>query len=133
MVARTVLSDQAPLFATGYEYDRAGNQTQRSDSEHGSDLYRYDRLGNLLRHTDPAGKVTEFLNDPAGDRLRMRIRQMEMRRAAKARLARMPSMAKCAPALPRCCTLVVPQFVSFTWRGSQIPPHSVVAGEGVGR
>lgn len=82
LTAQTVLSDQAPLFATGYEYDRAGNQTRRSDSEHGSDLYHYDPLGNLLRHTDPAGKVTEFLNDPAGDRLRTRIRQMEMQQAA---------------------------------------------------
>ncbi|NKI70434.1 type IV secretion protein Rhs [Collimonas pratensis] len=82
LTAQTVLSDQAPLFATGYEYDRAGNQTRRSDSEHGSDLYRYDPLGNLLRHTDPAGKVTEFLNDPAGDRLHTRIRQMEMQQAA---------------------------------------------------
>ena len=80
--AQTVLCDQMPLFTTSYEYDRAGNQTRRSDSEHGSDLYHYDPLGNLMRHTDPFGKVTEFLNDPAGDRLRTRIRQMEMARAA---------------------------------------------------
>ncbi|MFC5472819.1 RHS repeat-associated core domain-containing protein [Paraherbaspirillum soli] len=82
--AQSVLRDQAPLFATRYDYDRAGNQTRRSDSEHGSDLYHYDPLGNLLRHTDPAGRVTDFLNDPAGDRLRTRIRQMEMRQAAGA-------------------------------------------------
>ncbi|WP_211463044.1 RHS repeat-associated core domain-containing protein [Collimonas silvisoli] len=82
LTAQTVLRDQIPLFTTSYEYDRAGNQTRRSDSEHGSDLYQYDPLGNLLRHTDPAGRVTDFLNDPAGDRLRTRIRQMEMRQAA---------------------------------------------------
>ncbi|MFC5474360.1 RHS repeat-associated core domain-containing protein [Paraherbaspirillum soli] len=84
LTAQTVLRDQVPLFATSYEYDRAGNQTRRSDSEHGGDLYHYDPLGNILRHTDPAGRVTEFLNDPAGDRLRTRIRQMEMQQAAGA-------------------------------------------------
>ncbi|WP_211445067.1 polymorphic toxin type 17 domain-containing protein [Collimonas humicola] len=82
LTAQTVLRSEAPLFATSYEYDRAGNQTRRSDSEHSADLYHYDPLGNLLRYTDPAGKVTEFLNDPAGDRLRTRIRQMEMQQAA---------------------------------------------------
>ncbi|WP_329956627.1 RHS repeat-associated core domain-containing protein [Collimonas humicola] len=82
LTAQTVLRGEAPLFATSYEYDRAGNQTRRSDSEHGSDLYHYDPLGNILRHTDPAGRVMEFLNDPAGDRLRTRIHQMEMKQAA---------------------------------------------------
>jgi RHS repeat-associated protein len=82
MTAQTVLRDQAPLFATSFEYDRAGNQTRRNDSEYGADLYHYDPLGNILRHTDPAGRVTDFLNDPAGDRLRTRIRQMEMQQAA---------------------------------------------------
>ncbi|PFH08282.1 RHS repeat-associated protein [Collimonas sp. PA-H2] len=84
LTAQTVLCDHMPLFATSYEYDRASNQTRRNDSEHGSDLYHYDPLGNLLHHTDPAGRVTEFLNDPAGDRLRTRIRQMEMQQAAGA-------------------------------------------------
>lgn len=82
LTAQAVLRDQIPLFATSYEYDRSGNQTRRSDSEYGSDLYDYDPLGNILRHTDPAGQVTDFLNDPAGDRLRTRISQMEMKRAA---------------------------------------------------
>jgi len=65
--AQCVLRNEAPLFATGYEYDRAGNLTQRKESGYGTDQYSYDPLGNLLRHTDPTGKVTAFLNDPAGE------------------------------------------------------------------
>ncbi|WP_211470338.1 RHS repeat-associated core domain-containing protein [Collimonas humicola] len=80
--SQTVLRGQISLFETHYQYDRAGNQTHRQDSEHGTDFYHYDLLGNLLRHTDPAGRITEFLNDPAGDRLRTRIRQAEMKQAA---------------------------------------------------
>ncbi|MFC5474358.1 RHS repeat-associated core domain-containing protein [Paraherbaspirillum soli] len=79
---QSVLRDQSPLFETHYEYDRVGSQTQRHDSVHGTDLYQYDLLGNLLQHTDPAGRVTEFLNDPAGDRLQTRIRQAEMQQTA---------------------------------------------------
>ncbi|AMP16085.1 RHS repeat-associated core domain-containing protein [Collimonas pratensis] len=82
LTAQTVLRDQMPLFSTSYEYDRAGNQIRRSDSEHGHDFYQYDPLGNLLRHTDPAGRVKDFLNDPAGDRLHTRIRQTGMLQAA---------------------------------------------------
>ncbi|MEO6919029.1 MAG: RHS repeat-associated core domain-containing protein [Collimonas sp.] len=79
MNSQSVLRNHVPLFETRYEYDSAGNQIRRHDSEQGSDFYQYSPLGELLRHTDPAGRVTEFLNDPAGDRLRTRIQQMEMR------------------------------------------------------
>ncbi|AIY42716.1 hypothetical protein LT85_3558 [Collimonas arenae] len=82
LTAQTVLRDQVPLFATSYGYDRAGNRTRSSDSEHGSDLYHYDPLGNLLRHTDPVRTVTDFFNDPAGDRLRTQIRRLEIKQAA---------------------------------------------------
>jgi RHS repeat-associated protein len=84
LTAQTVLRDQTSLFAVSYEYDCNGNQTRRDDSEHGSDLYSYDPLGNILRHTNPAGKVTEFINDAAGDRLRTRILQREMKLVAGA-------------------------------------------------
>jgi RHS repeat-associated protein len=82
LTAQTVLSDQRSLFETRYEYDCVGNQTRRSDSEQGIDLYQYDLMGNLLRHTDPTGCLTAILNDSAGDRLRMRIRQSELKQAA---------------------------------------------------
>ncbi|AMP06164.1 RHS repeat-associated core domain-containing protein [Collimonas pratensis] len=79
LTAQTVLNDKGSLFETRYEYDCVGNQIRRSDSEQGINLYQYDLMGNLLRHTDPAGRVTEILNDPAGDRLRMRIHQAELK------------------------------------------------------
>jgi RHS repeat-associated protein len=90
LTAQTVLRDQAPLFSTSYDYDRAGNQIRRNDSEHGNDLYQYDLLGNLLRHTDPAGRVAELLTDPAGDRLRTSIRQVQAKQAAGAEGAAEP-------------------------------------------
>jgi YD repeat-containing protein len=43
------------LFATRYDYDRAGNLTSRHDSAFGKDTYLYDPMGRILKHTDPAG------------------------------------------------------------------------------
>jgi RHS repeat-associated protein len=57
------------LFATRYDYDRAGNLTSRHDSAFGKDTYLYDPMGRILKHTDPQGVLHEFFNDPAGDRL----------------------------------------------------------------
>jgi RHS repeat-associated protein len=82
LTSQKVMRDQLPLFEMRYEYDRAGNQTLRHDSEFGTDLYQYDLLGNLLRHTDPLGRVMTFLNDPAGDRLQTRMLQREMQQAS---------------------------------------------------
>ncbi|UHQ21442.1 DUF6531 domain-containing protein [Lysobacter sp. 5GHs7-4] len=73
LTAQAVLKDEAPLFDTSYAYDAVGNLTQRHDSAHGADLYTYDPMGRILAHTDPRGKLTQFLNDPAGDRLRTRV------------------------------------------------------------
>ena len=39
----------------------------------GVDVYRYDPMGRITEHLDPRGKLTTYLNDPAGDRLRTRI------------------------------------------------------------
>jgi RHS repeat-associated protein len=57
------------LFATNYDYDRAGNLTNRQDSAFGKDIYLYDPMGRILKHTDPQSVLHEFFNDPAGDRL----------------------------------------------------------------
>lgn len=84
LTAQTVLRDQLSLFSTAYEYDNAGNQIRSNDSEYGNNLYQYDPLGNILRHTDPASHVTEFLNDPAGDRLHTKVRQQEMKQTVGA-------------------------------------------------
>lgn len=74
LLAEQRLSHHAvDLFATRYAYDRAGNLTQRSDSQYGMDVFQYDPLGRILLHTDPLGRVHQFLNDPAGDRLRTRV------------------------------------------------------------
>ena len=51
----------------------AGNLTRRSDSQYGTDVYRYDPLGRITEHLDPQRRITRYLNDPAGDRLRTRI------------------------------------------------------------
>jgi YD repeat-containing protein len=80
LTAQTVLKDAAPLFETRYDYDTTGNLTRRSDSEQGEDHYEYDVLGRLLAHTDPQGKIAQFLNDPAGDRLRTRIKQTQLKK-----------------------------------------------------
>lgn len=80
--AQSVEKDHAPLFETRFDYDRAGNLTRRKDSQIGTDTYRYDPMGRVLEHTDPTGKLTPWLNDPAGDRLRTRIKSMEMRQTA---------------------------------------------------
>ncbi|MGH8084846.1 MAG: RHS repeat-associated core domain-containing protein [Lysobacter sp.] len=82
LTAQTVLGDSAPLFDTHYDYDRAGNLSQRSDSEQGGDSYHYDVMGRLLQHTDPKGRIAAYLNDPAGDRLNTRVSQVQMRRTA---------------------------------------------------
>ena len=67
------MANESPLFATRFEYDPAGNLTQRSDSQYGADIYRYDPLGRITEHLDPQSRVTRYLNDPAGDRLKTRI------------------------------------------------------------
>lgn len=79
LTAQRVLRDEAPLFDTGYDYDRSGNLTARRDSAQGSDAYTYDPIGRLLSHLDPRGKLNHFLNDPAGDRLRTRVQQTQAR------------------------------------------------------
>jgi len=57
------------LFHSQFVYDRAGNLTQRHDSQYGPDQYRYDPLGQIVEHVDPKGRLKRFFQDPAGDRL----------------------------------------------------------------
>ncbi len=80
LTSQSILKDAAPLFETNYDYDRSGNLTRRSDSGQGVDEYRYDAIGRLLQHTDPKGKIERFFNDPAGDRLRTEIKQVQARK-----------------------------------------------------
>lgn len=69
LTEQAVSVNETPLFSTGFEYDRAGNLTQRSDSQYGTDIYRYDPLGRITEHLDPQKRLTRYFNDPAGDRL----------------------------------------------------------------
>lgn len=80
MTSQSILKDAAPLLETSYDYDRSGNLVRRSDSDQGVDEYRYDVIGRLLQHTDPKGKIERFFTDPAGDRLRTEIKQVQARR-----------------------------------------------------
>jgi len=69
LTEQSLHAGQQGLFATRYDYDRAGNLTSRHDSAFGKDTYLYDPMGRILKHTDPQGVLHEFFNDPAGDRL----------------------------------------------------------------
>ncbi len=80
LTSQSVLKDAAPLFETRYDYDRSGNLTHRSDSAQGVDEYRYDAIGRLLQHIDPKGRVERYFNDPAGDRLRTEVKQVQARK-----------------------------------------------------
>jgi RHS repeat-associated protein len=73
LTEQAVSANESPLFATRFEYDPAGNLTQRSDSHYGTDVYRYDPLGRITEHLDPQRRITRYLNDPAGDRLRTHV------------------------------------------------------------
>ncbi|KAG1441720.1 hypothetical protein G6F57_018631 [Rhizopus arrhizus] len=42
--------------------------------------YRYDAIGRLLQHIDPKGRVERYFNDPAGDRLRTEVKQVQARK-----------------------------------------------------
>jgi RHS repeat-associated protein len=73
LTEQAVTLNNAPLFATNYEYDQTGNLSKRSDSHYGTDTYRYDPMGRITAHIDPQGQIARYLNDPAGDRLQTRI------------------------------------------------------------
>jgi hypothetical protein len=38
-------------------------------------------MGRILAHTDPAGQVKKYLNDPAGDRPKIRVQEVQMKQA----------------------------------------------------
>ncbi|MCW7537018.1 DUF6531 domain-containing protein [Aquabacterium sp. A7-Y] len=58
------------LFATQFEYNRAGELTERRDTKYGLDRYSYDLQGQIHEHVNPQGELRRFFNDPAGDRWR---------------------------------------------------------------
>lgn len=84
LTSQSILKDAAPLFETSYDYDHTGNLTRRTDSAQGVDEYRYDAVGRLLQHASPRGRIEKFLNDPAGDRLRTDVKQVQARRVVGA-------------------------------------------------
>jgi RHS repeat-associated protein len=53
-----------------YDYDAAGNLVSRDDHLLGADLYRYDPLGQIIAHTDPTGRVRQFVYNKTGDRFK---------------------------------------------------------------
>jgi len=53
-----------------YDYDDDGNLISRHDHRTGTDEYRYDLLGQITFHTDPTGKVRQFVYDKTGDRFK---------------------------------------------------------------
>jgi YD repeat-containing protein len=55
LTEQSLHAGQQGLFATRYDYDRAGNLTSRHDSAFGKDTYLYDPMGRILKQTDPQG------------------------------------------------------------------------------
>ncbi|GHH51398.1 RHS repeat-associated core domain-containing protein [[Pseudomonas] boreopolis] len=80
LISQRLSKGAVPLFETIYEHDRSGNLTRRSDSVQGADEYRYDAIGRLLQHMDPKGRLGRFFHDPAGDRLRTEVKQVQARK-----------------------------------------------------
>lgn len=80
LTEQAVALNESLLFEASFQYDKAGNLTQRGDSQYGTDVYRYDPLGRIAEHLDPESRVTRYLNDPAGDRLRTQIVERMRRR-----------------------------------------------------
>jgi len=75
LTAQQVTSRESSVFEQNYHYDCAGNLVERKDSVVGTDLYAYDPLGLLVLHTNPEGRVNQYLSDPAGDRLSTLVKQ----------------------------------------------------------
>ncbi|HED5889313.1 TPA: AHH domain-containing protein [Salmonella enterica] len=71
--AQTVTRQSQPLFSTQWHYDQYGNVRMRNDSASGKEFYAYDVMDRLTAHTDVLGRVTTFLYDAAGNRLREEI------------------------------------------------------------
>ncbi|EDT2963755.1 type IV secretion protein Rhs [Salmonella enterica subsp. enterica] len=71
--AQTVTRQSLPLFSTQWHYDQYGNVRMRNDSASGKEFYAYDVMDRLTAHTDVLGRVTTFLYDAAGNRLREEI------------------------------------------------------------
>ncbi|WP_190285642.1 RHS repeat-associated core domain-containing protein [Montanilutibacter psychrotolerans] len=82
--SETVLVGQTTAFETAYDFDRSGNMTRRSDSQHGAEAFAYDPIGRLLAHTDAAGRSAQFLHDPAGGRMTTHVQEVRLQQAAGA-------------------------------------------------
>ena len=69
LTAQQMSVSENPLFEQQYRYDKSGNLVEKQDSVYGVDRYAYDPLGRIISHLNPEGKLTHYLNDPAGDLL----------------------------------------------------------------
>lgn len=57
-----------PLYThTRYGYDALGRQILKVDSHLGEDNYVYDPLDRIHTHTDPLGKIRQFMHNANGD------------------------------------------------------------------
>ncbi|MCM1567226.1 MAG: S8 family serine peptidase [Dehalobacter sp.] len=65
-------TDNSVMDSYTYTYDAAHNQTSKTEIlngvSKGTTSYVYDKLNRLLKVTEPAGKVTEYTYDKAGNR-----------------------------------------------------------------
>jgi RHS repeat-associated protein len=57
----------------------------------GTERYTYDPLGRITAHLDPQGQLTHYLHDPAGDRLRTRVRAQAVAQLGEDTLPRAPA------------------------------------------
>jgi RHS repeat-associated protein len=82
---QTVATVSHPITDIHYEYDAVGQLTRRHDAALGIDQFTYDPVGRVTSHLDPLGRLTRYFADPAGDRVRTRVRQGEYASAVSAR------------------------------------------------
>ncbi|MDT7486809.1 RHS repeat-associated core domain-containing protein [Citrobacter koseri] len=68
--AQRVSREARPLFSTEWYYDLNGNVRQRNDSVSGREFFSHDVMDRLVQHTDVLGRITHFVYDAAGNRLR---------------------------------------------------------------
>lgn len=73
LTSQQVLAAERPLFEQRYTYDKAGNLTEKRDSQFGTDRFTYDPMGHIIEHLNPEGKLKRYLHDPAGDLQKIQV------------------------------------------------------------
>ncbi len=77
LMAQKVLTAEGPVFEQQYDYDRAGNLIRKKDSFFGTDQFKYDPIGRITSHTNPEGKIRQYLYDNSGDLLTTKVSSSE--------------------------------------------------------